>query len=87
MRHGHRMAIDRVFVAVPGGISGAFNQVRDDLVAVQIEVDPVVAAPPFLAAQHFTLEAASRRQVVYGERTVKWDELAHDCAPGVDTAS
>ena len=38
--------------------------VRDDLVAVEIEVDPVVAAAPFSASHEFAVKFARGGQVV-----------------------
>ena len=40
---------------------------RDDLVAVEIEVDPVVAAAPFAAAHHPAPERPRLRQITDGE--------------------
>ena len=44
---------------------------RDDLMAVQVEVDPMIGAPPFSAAEKAAIESARRRQIVYRECEMK----------------
>jgi hypothetical protein len=44
---------------------------RDDLVAMQVEVDPMLGASAFRAAEQLTIEAASGIEVVDWERDVE----------------
>jgi hypothetical protein len=44
---------------------------RDDLVAVEIEIDPFVGRPPLRAAHHSAIEAARRIEVVDREGKVE----------------
>jgi len=52
--------------------------VRDDLVAEQIEVDPLVAAPPLRAAEDLPVELPSCPEIVDRKGYVEWRELVHD---------
>jgi hypothetical protein len=45
--------------------------VRDDLMPVQVEIDPLLARPPLRTAQHATVEGARRAKVVDGKGEVK----------------
>jgi hypothetical protein len=69
---GDFVAIDGVAV---GGVAvarrGGRLEVRDDLVAVEVEVDPVVGAPAFRAAEDGCVEVACGVEVVDRARDVK----------------
>ena len=65
MRHGHVVAIDRI--AVRSRDRHAWVQVGDDLVAVEVEIDPGFAAASLGAAQQPAIEGASGGQVMDGE--------------------
>src|SRR6185437_16824423 len=68
MAHGHLLSIDEA-----GGVAhrARVDLVRDDLVPEEIEVDPVVAAAAFGAAEELPVEAARQGQVGDGEREVE----------------
>lgn len=36
----------------------------DDLVAEEIEINPILRTPPLLAAEYFTIEMPGRRQIM-----------------------
>ncbi len=57
--------------AFAGPRPSARRQVRDDLVAVEVEVHPVVRASALGAAEHFAVEPARQREVVHREREVE----------------
>ncbi len=71
MWYGHIVAVDGITLArtVPRG--GVRLQMRDDLVAEEIEVDPFSRTAAFRAAEHRAVEAARCREIIYGERNVK----------------
>jgi hypothetical protein len=62
------VAVDRVAV---GGGDHARVQMGDDLVAVQVEVDPAVAAAALRAAEQPAVEGAGGGQIVDGEGEMK----------------
>ena len=89
MRHRHVVPVHFVVmhVLLPAGI-----EVRDDLVAEEIEVHPLVAAAPFGAAEQFAVETARRGRSWTGWRgeTVaasNQDELATTCSRMTATQS
>jgi len=43
-----------------------------DLMAEQIEIDPVRVAATFRTSQKFTVKRTCRRQIVYGKGQMKW---------------
>ena len=58
VRNGNVMAIDRIMMrTIPG-----WSEMRNDLMAEQIEVDPFIAAAPLGAAQDLSIE--DRKSVV-----------------------
>jgi hypothetical protein len=70
--YGHGLPIHRIVVRVDSLRS--WYQVSDDLVAVEIEVDPVIITPSLGTLQQFSVELPSGRKVVNGKRKVKrWD--------------
>ncbi|GAA4722556.1 hypothetical protein GCM10023325_19920 [Sphingomonas lutea] len=61
MRDGHLIAVDRI------GRPGAHRvrcQMGDDLMPVEIEIDPMIGAPPFGAAEQAAVEAARGGKVI-----------------------
>ena len=62
MRYRHIMAINRVgvFIAWPS----ALDQMRDDLVAVEIEIDPLLAAASLGAAEQTAIKPPGRSQIM-----------------------
>ena len=68
MTHGNVLAIDRIACT---GTSRIGREMRDDLMAVQVEVDPVIGAPPFSTAEQAAIESARRRQIVDREGEMK----------------
>ena len=68
MRHRHAVAVDRVVPGIARGLPGAMG---DDLVAVEIEVDPLVRRSPFWAAHHPTPEGAGFFEIADGEGQVE----------------
>jgi len=67
--HRHAVPIDRIALR-RAGLAG--RKVGHDLVAVEIEVDPVVGAAALGAAEELPVEAARRGQVMYGKSEVEW---------------
>jgi hypothetical protein len=61
------MPIDLVFAAMPVASSSAVIQVRDDLVPVHVEVDPIVRASAFGTAKKVAVEAAGGGKIVDGK--------------------
>jgi len=71
MRHWHIFAIDRISLALRHRLG---REVRDDLMPVQIEVDPMLGTATLGAAQQISIESAGGRDIVDGESEVKrWD--------------
>src|SRR3546814_6988855 len=68
MRHRHIMAVYRV--AVPAG-RHVQGQMRDDLMAEEIEVDPFFRAPPLRAAEQPAIEGARGGEIVDGKGEVE----------------
>ena len=79
MRHRHRMAIDRI---MPRHRLVTIDAVRDDLMAIEVEIDPVGIAAPFGTAKHTAIEMARGGQIVDGKGDVKGGKIDHvDCLP------
>ena len=72
MRHRDVVVVDRV-----RRFRGARREVRDDLVAIQVEVDPAVRAAPLAAAQHAAIESARRSEIVDWESEVEGRQRGH----------
>mmetsp|Transcript_15712 Transcript_15712/g.39190 ORF Transcript_15712/g.39190 Transcript_15712/m.39190 type:complete len:259 (+) Transcript_15712:171-947(+) len=66
--HRHCIAIHRIR-AVAGVVT--LNQVRHDLVTIEIEIHPCVGGPPLAAAQHPGVKGARFLDVPHGERDVE----------------
>jgi len=66
------MAIDRVMVL--DRRAGAGLVVGDDLMAEEIEVDPLGGAAALRAAKSLAVEGAGGGEVVDGEGDVEWSE-------------
>ena len=64
MRHGHVVAVDRVVDGRAG--SAVDRQVRDELVAEEVEVDPLGGAAAFGAAEQLAIEPARVAQAANG---------------------
>ena len=80
MRHRHMITVDLVRRA-PG--SGVRREVRDDLMPVQVEIDPMLGASPFGAAQQSSIEATCSGQIVDRKSKVEGSK-AHgsiECGP------
>ena len=74
--HRHVVAVDRV--GRPFGTP--LDEVGDDLMAEQVEVDPVVGRAALWAPERLAVEPSRRDQVVDRERQVESGPLAHSCA-------
>lgn len=61
MRDGNVLAIDGIAGPGPHRIG---SEVSDDLVSMEIEVDPIPGASPFAATEQATVEAARGAQIV-----------------------
>ena len=68
VRDGNFVPVDRVAGPARCGLG---SEVSDDLVTVQVEVDPVISAPSFRATEKLAVEAARRFEIVHWERQVE----------------
>ena len=73
---GDIMAIDGVGVQALVGFGAGF-EVDDELVAIKIEVHPLIGAATFFAAEDIAIELSCGIEVIYGNSYVKWSELLH----------
>src|SRR5690606_18402951 len=79
MRHRYRMAIDRV---VRGCRALRVNAVGDDLMPIQIEINPVGVASPLGTSENVAIEMARGVQGVDGKGDVKGGKAGHAaCLP------
>jgi hypothetical protein len=69
MRHRDVVAVDRIDRSRAHGIDG---QMRDELMAVEVEVDPPVGAAAFAAAEQLTVKPSRGGEVVDGKGQMKW---------------
>jgi hypothetical protein len=67
MPHRHAVAIDGIGV----GAGAAGREVRGDLVAVEIKIDPAAGFPAHAAAEQARVESARRLEVVHREREME----------------
>src|SRR5215469_5246764 len=75
VRHRDALAVDRVVVRADAPVRAECRvQMADELVAVEIEVHPVVRTASLGAAQHATVEGARLGDVAHLERDVKGGE-------------
>jgi ADP-ribosylglycohydrolase len=70
--HRHRVAVDGAVLAVAAFVG---RQVRHDLVAVEIEVNPFGCAAAFRAAEQLAVERAGLGDVAHRERQVERNAL------------
>ena len=73
VRHRHAMPIDRIEMA--GQLSGASQiwiQMTDELMTVEIEIDPIGRAAAFAAAEDILVEAACLLDVAHLYGDVEW---------------
>jgi hypothetical protein len=68
MRHGHVPAIHFVVMHV---LPLRVIQVRDQLVAEEVEIHPLVRTTPFRATENAAVEFARRGEVMNGNREMK----------------
>ena len=66
--HRHLVAVDRVGRGRARLVGG---EMRDDLVAVEVEVDPLGRTAPFRASEQAAVESPRSREIVDGKRQVK----------------
>jgi hypothetical protein len=64
MRHWHAVTIDVIARAVARLTR---CQMRDDLVPVEVEIDPFVGRTPFGAAHHPAIKGARSSQIIDGK--------------------
>ena len=68
MRHGNVVGVDFVLMTN----ARAFRrEMRDDLMTVQIEIDPLIRASAFRAAQNAAVKSARFFQIFYGKCQMK----------------
>jgi hypothetical protein len=67
------MAIDRI----RSRCANARHVVRHELVAEQVEIDPLRARPTFLAAQHGGIEVPRPGKVINWKGEVEWVNSSH----------
>ena len=75
MRHRDVIAVDRIGGA---GAHRIRSKMRHELVAVQIEIDPVTGASPLRAAEQVAVESPRRGKVVDRDCEMEWRQ-AHAC--------
>ena len=68
MRHGYILSVD----VVAGRVTGMGAFVGDDLVSVEIEIDPFCAAAPFATAKQIAIEFPRCGKVVHRKGQMKW---------------
>ena len=73
---GDIMAIDGVGVQALVGFGAGF-EVNDELVAVKIEVHPLIGAAAFFAAEDIAIELSCSVEVIYGNSYMKRGDLLH----------
>ncbi len=73
MRDRNRVCIDRVAHLHAGRVR---SKVRNDLVAIQIEVDPLIVAASLFTFQHAAIKLARSSKVVNWKRKV--EKIVHD---------
>ena len=66
--HRHRVAVDRAGLTVAGLFR---REMRDDLMAVEIEIDPLVGTAPFRTAEQFAVELARGGEAMNRKRQMK----------------
>jgi hypothetical protein len=74
VRDGYVVAVDRIAGALAGRVR---DQVRDELVAAQVPVDPGVGAAALRAAEHVAVEVSGVGQVVHRDREMESWEVGH----------
>lgn len=74
MWHGNVMTIDGI-AGTDLGSTGI--EMRDDLMAEKVEIDPMGVRPAFRAAEQFAVKAPGRIEIVDGKGKVEWRKLAH----------
>lgn len=62
------LPIDRIASASNNGVG---NEMSDDLVATQVEIDPLVCAAPFRTAQKLPVEPPRGSKIIDGEREME----------------
>lgn len=72
MAHRHVMAIYRATRLVTAFVRG---QVGDDLVPIEIKVNPFGCAASFRTSQQFTVESTSLCNITHGESQMERDSL------------
>ena len=80
MRHGHLLAVDRI--ARPSA-NRLRSKMRDDLMAVEVEIDPMVGASAFRAPEQLAVKGPRSREVVDRKGEVerrhghRWNQWRH----------
>lgn len=75
MRHRHVMAVDGI---AERRMPAPRLQMRHDLMAEQVKIDPVLGASPFRTAEHATIESPRRGKVIDRESDVEGSETCHE---------
>ena len=71
MRHRHLFAVDGI--GHPW-LHALWGEMRDDLVAEQVEIDPMIGATSLRTTEELTIKMARRRKVVDWEGEVEGPE-------------
>src|SRR5579859_6670180 len=66
--HRHRVAVDLAGLTVTDFLG---CEVRDDLMAIEVEVDPIRRATPFRTAEQLAIELAGRGEAMHGKRQME----------------
>lgn len=75
MRHGHVIGIDWIVHPHTGGFG---REVRNYLMAVEVEVDPTLGTATLFAAEHSAVKAARLVQVMDGKCEMEWMHRPYD---------
>jgi hypothetical protein len=72
--HGHGVAIDGAGALMTGLVG---RQVRHDLMAVEVEIDPLARAPPLGAAEQLAIKATRGSQIVHRKSQMERRKRGH----------
>jgi hypothetical protein len=69
MSYGYIVSVNIIYATT---LSIPLDQMRDNLMSIKIEVDPIVTGPAFRTAQRITIEIPRLGERMNRERQMKW---------------